>query len=142
MIIILGLLLMLVAAAACVAVAATTGAPVHVDMFNWGVGTHSVGAIFAAGAIAGLIFALGLMLARDGGRRWRTRRATRRVSERDQLSETQALRERNAALESRLASSEAAAGRHRSAEPTSSAPRAYASTGGRVSYPDGPETPQ
>jgi hypothetical protein len=140
MIILLGLLLMLAAAAACVAVAATTGAPVHVEAFNWSAGNHSVGAIFALGAVAGLVFALGLMLAQDGGRRWRKRRAMLKVSAREQLAETQAetqaLRERNAALESRLASSQAGSGsgRHRSAEaPSSSAPRAYASTGGRDS---------
>lgn len=98
MIAILGLLLMLAGAAAVVGVASST-ATAHVDVFGMSVGTHNVAAVFAAGAVAGLAFAMGLMLLRDGVIRSRRRRVAARDEAAANEREAQALRSRNAELE-------------------------------------------
>ncbi|MFL6240596.1 MAG: hypothetical protein ACJ735_14015 [Actinomycetes bacterium] len=101
--ILLGLLLMAIAVAAVtgVAVSSSTTAPVHV--FGHTAHAHQVGVIFVAGAIAGMVFAIGasMVLAALGRRRARRREA--RVADRARLAEQRALRDRNAELERTLA---------------------------------------
>ena len=101
MVVLLGFILMLAAIAAVVGVA-STGGTVHVDFYGMGAGHHSIGAIFAMGAVAGVVFALGVMMLRDGATRARRRRAAQREAEDGRLAEERALRDRNAQLERSL----------------------------------------
>ena len=69
------------------------------------------------------------MMIRDGWARHRTRRRTVAVTERDREAENRALRDRNAALESQLAS-DPAMGRHRTDTTAGTTSPDYASVGG------------
>lgn len=99
----LGLLLVAVAIAAVtgVAVSSPASAPVHV--FGQDAQSHEVGVIFVAGAIAGLVFALGWSMALGAFGRRRARRREARQAERARQAEQRALRDRNAQLERTLA---------------------------------------
>jgi hypothetical protein len=103
MVVLLGFIVMLAAIAAVVGVA-STGGTVHVDFYGMGAGNHSIGAIFAMGAVAGVVFALGVMLLRDGAARARRRRIAQREAEDRRLADERALRDRNAMLERSLQS--------------------------------------
>jgi hypothetical protein len=115
--IILGFLLIAIAVAAVtgVAMSSTHTAPVHV--FGHSAHAHQVGVIFLAGAIAGIVFALGASMVFGALGRRRARRRDARQSERARLAEQRALRERNAQLEQSLAA-------ERTAAPTTATPAA------------------
>ena len=102
--IVLGLLLML----ACTAVAADAVVQnSHVltaVLFNQHISQLSLGAIFIAGAVLGLLFTLGLVMLIAGTGRAGRRRRERRLAERDAAAETEALRAKNERLESQLQS--------------------------------------
>src|SRR3954471_1608360 len=101
--ILLGLLLM----AACVAVAVDAVIQntqiLHATAFNQPVHHLSLGALFVAGCVVGVLFALGLLMMTSGIARARRRRVERRTAVRESAAETQALREHNETLEQRLA---------------------------------------
>jgi uncharacterized protein HemX len=98
----LGLLLMLGCAALTVDAVVQNTEVVHALVFNQPVTGLSLGAIFVAGCVIGLLFALGMAMFFGGlGRAARIRRE-RRALRRDN-DEAGALRERNATLEQQLA---------------------------------------
>jgi len=102
-VILLGLLLIAIAVAAVtgVAVSSTHSAPVQV--FGHSAHSHDVSVIFVAGAIAGIVFAIGCSMVMSALRRRRIRRRDTVQAERARLAEQRALRERNAELERTLA---------------------------------------
>jgi hypothetical protein len=101
--IVLGLVLMLAAAAGVIGVAASTGGTVSLEIFGMDAGDHSAAAVFAIGTLAGLVFALGIMLMRDGLVRHRARRREAVTTQRRRTEESETLRARNAELERELA---------------------------------------
>jgi len=105
--VVLGLLLMLGCAALAVdAVVQNTGM-MHAIAFNQSITHLSLGAVFVAGAVVGLLFALGMAMFAGGlGRAARSRRE-RRTAVRETAAETEALREKNEQLERELASTRA-----------------------------------
>jgi uncharacterized integral membrane protein len=102
--IVLGLLLMLACAALAVdAVVQNTGM-MHAVAFNQSISHLSLGAVFVAGAVVGLLFALGMAMFAGGfGRAARARRE-QRAAIRESAAETEALRAHNERLERELAS--------------------------------------
>lgn len=107
--ILLGLLLMLACAALAVDAVVQNTAVIPALAFNQPISHLSLGAIFIAGTVVGVLFALGLALFTGGiGRTGRARRE-RRAAERETAAETQALRADNERLASRLAEHERAA---------------------------------
>jgi hypothetical protein len=102
-VILLGLLLIAVAVAAVtgVAVSSTDTAPLQV--FGHSAHSHQVGVIFVAGAIAGVVFAIGASMVFGALGRRRVRRRDAKRAERTRVAEQRALRERNAELERSLA---------------------------------------
>jgi uncharacterized integral membrane protein len=100
--VLLGLLLMLGCAALAVdAVVQNTGM-MHAIAFNQSISHLSLGAIFVAGAVVGLLFALGMAMFAGGlGRASRARRE-RRAIERDSAAQTEALRADKERLEREL----------------------------------------
>jgi hypothetical protein len=102
-VILIGLLLIAIAVAAVtgVAVSSSTTAPVHV--FGHTAHAHQVGVIFVAGAIAGIVFAIGCSMVFGALGRRRVRRREARQAERTRVAEQRALRNRNAELERSLA---------------------------------------
>lgn len=129
--IVLGLLLIAVAVAAAtgVAVSSTTTAPVHV--FGHTAHTHEVGVIFVAGAIAGIVFAVGASMVFGSLGRRRIRRREARRAEKARLAEQRALRERNAELERSLATEHRASA---GAPSVTSSPAPVDLTAGRSTY--------
>src|SRR3954468_16400222 len=121
----LGLLLMLGCAALAVDAVVQNSAEIHAIAFNQAVSGLSVGALFVAGAILGLLFALGLALFTGGIGRSARRRRERRAMERDN-ADAEALRAENARLEEQLAAERGADGS--TAYPSETAARR---TGGR-----------
>jgi predicted phage tail protein len=100
---VIGLLLMLGCAAVAVDAVVQNTQVIHAVAFNQHVTGLSLGALFIAGCVVGLIFALGMAMFFGGiGRAARLRRE-RRALRRD-TAETDALRERNSTLEQRLSS--------------------------------------
>src|SRR3954463_6755855 len=76
--ILLGLLLMLACAALAVDAVVQNTSVVHAIAFNQPISHLSLGAIFVAGAVVGLLFALGLLMFTGGiGRAGRKRRERR-----------------------------------------------------------------
>jgi membrane protein implicated in regulation of membrane protease activity len=120
-VILVGLLLIAIAVAAVtgVAVSSTATAPVHV--FGHTAHAHQVGVIFVTGAIAGVVFAIGASMVFGALGRRRVRRREARRTERTQLAEQRALRDRNAELEHTLASERAGTPRATSSPASSSA---------------------
>jgi len=99
---VLGLLLMLGCAAVAVDAVVQNTAVVHAVVFNQPITGLSLGAVFIAGCVLGLLFALGMAMFFGGlGRAARIRRERRAL--RKDNADAEALRERNAALEQRLA---------------------------------------
>src|SRR5437763_15741280 len=98
----LGLLLMLGCAAVAVDAVVQNTAVMHAVLFNQPITGLSLGAVFVAGCVIGLLFALGMAMFFGGlGRAARIRRERRAL--RKDTAETAALRERNATLEQQLA---------------------------------------
>lgn len=96
-----GLLLMLGAAAVATDAVIQNTQLVDAVLFNHHFGA-SLGAAFVTGCVVGLLFALGLALFLGGFSRGIRARRDRRALRRN-TAETEALRERNATLENRLA---------------------------------------
>lgn len=107
--VVLGLLLIGAASAATIGIVAWHQDPVTLTVFGHSLQAHEAGVVFGAGAIAGIVFTIGLMMLLSGLGRGRTRRKERRRIEKRRTAEQRALRERNAELERRLAAEHAAA---------------------------------
>jgi hypothetical protein len=80
---------------------------IHAIVFNQSVSHLSLGAVFVAGAVVGLLFALGLLMFMGGVGRAGRRRRERRAAERE-AAETAALREHNERLTAELEQERAA----------------------------------
>src|SRR3954464_4205960 len=101
----LGLLLMLGCSAVAVDAVVQNTEVMHAVLFNQPITGMSLGALFVAGCVVGLLFALGMAMFFGGlGRAARIRRERRAL--RKDNEDADALRERNAALEQRLATHE------------------------------------
>ena len=104
----LGLLLM----AGCVALAVDAVVQntqlTHAVAFNQPISHLSLGALFVAGAVLGLLFALGLLMFTGGLGRAARRRRERRVASREARAENEALREHNERLAAELEQERAA----------------------------------
>jgi hypothetical protein len=100
--ILLGLLLM----AACVALAVDAVIQntqvISATAFGQSVSHLSLGALFVAGAVVGVLFALGLVMMTGGLGRAGRRRRERRVEARNSAAEAEALRAHNDRLERQL----------------------------------------
>src|SRR3954469_25140054 len=100
--VLLGLLLILACAALAVDAVMQNGGAVHATVFGHGISGLSVGTLFVAGAVTGLLFALGLAMMMGGvGRASRARRQRRALKRQSQ--HTAELRAENERLESLLA---------------------------------------
>jgi hypothetical protein len=100
--ILLGLLLMAACAALAVDAVVQNTSVMHAVAFNQPISHLSLGAIFVAGAVVGLLFALGLLMFTGGIGRAGRKRRERRVATRQASAETQALREHNERLAAEL----------------------------------------
>lgn len=100
--ILLGLVLMLACAALAVDAVVQNGQLAHATAFNQPISHLSLGAIFVAGAVLGLLFALGLLMFTGGIGRAGRKRRERRIAERDARAEAEALREHNDRLSAEL----------------------------------------
>jgi hypothetical protein len=100
--ILLGLLLMAGCAALAVDAVVQNHGAIHAIAFNQPISHLSLGAIFVAGAVVGLLFALGLLMFTGGIGRAGRKRRERRVANREAQAETQALREHNERLSAEL----------------------------------------
>jgi hypothetical protein len=99
---VLGLLLMLGCAAVAIDAVVQNTEVMHAVLFNQPITGFSLGAVFVAGCVIGLLFALGMAMFFGGlGRAARIRRERRAL--RKDNADAEALRERNATLENRLA---------------------------------------
>ena len=102
--IVLGLLLMLACTAVAVDAVIQNSHILAAVLFNQHITQLSLGAIFIAGAVLGLLFTLGLVMLIAGSGRATRRRRERRIADRDAAAETEALRAHNEQLESQLQS--------------------------------------
>jgi len=98
----LGLLLMVGCVALAVDAVVQNTATMHAVAFNQPISGLSLGALFVAGAVVGLLFALGLALFTGGIGRVSRRRRERRLAEQN-TAEAELLRAENARLERELA---------------------------------------
>jgi len=98
----LGLLLMLGAAAVATDAVIQNTQLMDAVLFNHHF-SATLGASFVTGCVVGLLFALGLAMFLGGFSRSIRARRERRALRKNHTAETEALRERNAALENRLA---------------------------------------
>lgn len=106
--VLLGLLLMLGCTALAVDAVIQNTAVVHAIAFNQPVTGLSLGALFVAGAVAGLLFALGLAMFAGGiGRSRRIRRERRAL--RQENARSQELQDENARLSQELEAERTAA---------------------------------
>jgi uncharacterized protein HemX len=107
--VVLGLLLMLACVAVAIDAVVQNAAAIHVVGFDHTISGLSIGALFVAGAVVGLVFALGMALFTGGlGRAARIRRERRAL--RRESADTESLREQNALLEQQLAANRSEAG--------------------------------
>jgi uncharacterized integral membrane protein len=104
----LGLLLMLGCAALAVDAVIQNADTVHAVAFGHTLSGVSLGALFVAGAVVGLLFALGLAMFTGGLGRGRRLRRERKALRRDSERSSQ-LRAENARLEEQLAAERAPA---------------------------------
>jgi len=100
--ILLGLLLMAGCAALAVDAVVQNTSVMHAIAFNQPISHLSLGAIFVAGAVVGLLFALGLLMFTGGIGRAGRKRRERKLASRQANAETQALREHNERLAAEL----------------------------------------
>ncbi|HEX4655695.1 MAG TPA: hypothetical protein VH274_08135 [Mycobacteriales bacterium] len=98
----LGLLLMLGCVALAVDAVVQNTATMHAIAFNQPITNLSLGGLFIAGAVMGLLFALGLAMFTGGLGRAGRRRRERRLAEQNS-AEAESLRAENARLEQQLA---------------------------------------
>lgn len=100
--ILLGLLLMLACAAMAADAVVQNGHITHATAFNQPIDHLTLGGLFVAGAVVGIVFALGVLMITGGLGRSRRRRAERRAAVRESAAETDALRAHNERLEREL----------------------------------------
>ena len=100
--VLLGLLLMLGCVALAVDAVVQNTVTMHAIAFNQPITDMSLGAIFIAGAVVGLLFALGLAMFTGGLGRAARRRRERRLAEQNS-AEAESLRAENTRLEQQLA---------------------------------------
>jgi uncharacterized protein HemX len=100
--VLLGLLLMLGCVALAVDAVVQNTAVLHAVAFSQPIDRLSLGALFVAGAVVGLLFALGFAMFAGGLGRASRRRRERQIAK-QQVAEADSLREQNARLEQRLA---------------------------------------
>ena len=98
----IGLLLMLGCVALAVDAVIQNTATMHAIAFNQQITDLTMGGIFVAGAVVGLLFALGLAMFMGGLGRSARRRRERRLADQN-TAEADALRAENARLEQQLA---------------------------------------
>lgn len=104
--VLLGLLLMLGCVALAVDAVVQNTATMHAVAFNQPITDLTLGGLFIAGAVVGLLFALGLAMFSGGLGRAARRRRERRLAEQN-TADTESLRAENARLEQQLASERA-----------------------------------
>jgi hypothetical protein len=100
--VLLGLLLMLGCVALAVDAVVQNTATMHAIAFNQPITDLSLGGLFIAGAVMGLLFALGLAMFTGGLGRASRRRRERRLAE-ENTADAEALRAENVRLEQQLA---------------------------------------
>lgn len=100
--ILLGLLLMGACAAMAVDAVVQNGHVTHAIAFNQPIDHLTLGGLFVAGAVVGIVFALGVLMLTGGFGRARRRRAERRAAFRESTAESDALRAHNERLEREL----------------------------------------
>lgn len=100
--VLLGLLLMLGCIALAVDAVVQNAGVLHAVAFNQPIDHLSLGALFVAGTVVGLLFALGLGMFAGGLGRASRRRRERQIAKRH-VAEADSLREQNARLEQQLA---------------------------------------
>ncbi|MDQ1684014.1 MAG: hypothetical protein QOC82_751 [Frankiaceae bacterium] len=100
--ILLGLLLMCACAAMAVDAVVQNGHITHAAAFNQPIDHLTLGGLFIAGAVLGIVFALGVLMFTGGIGRARRRRIERRTASRQSVAETEALRAHNERLEQEL----------------------------------------
>jgi uncharacterized integral membrane protein len=100
--VLLGLLLMLGCVALAVDAVVQNTDTIHAVAFNQTITDLSLGSLFIAGAVVGLLFALGLAMVAGGLGRSVRRRRERRAAEQSG-AEAESLRAENARLEQQLA---------------------------------------
>lgn len=100
--ILLGLLLMAGCAALAVDAVIQNGHAIHAIAFNQPITHLSLGAMFVAGTVVGLLFALGLLMFTGGVGRAGRKRRERKLAAREAQAETEALREHNDRLAAQL----------------------------------------
>jgi TRAP-type C4-dicarboxylate transport system permease large subunit len=91
------------AAAATIGVVFSSHDTVAVQVFGQSAQVHEASVVFVAGAIAGVVFTVGLSMLLSGMTRGRHRRKDRKRTERQRLAEQKELRARNQELERSLA---------------------------------------
>ena len=100
--VLLGLLFMLGCIALAVDAVVQNTATMHAIAFNQPITHLTLGGVFIAGAVLGLLFALGLAMFTGGIGRASRRRRERRLAE-ENTADTEALRAENVRLEQQLA---------------------------------------
>ena len=100
--VLLGLLFMLGCVALAVDAVVQNTATMHAIAFNQPITHLTLGGVFIAGAVLGLLFALGLAMFTGGIGRASRRRRERRLAE-ENTADTEALRAENVRLEQQLA---------------------------------------
>ncbi|MDQ1747211.1 MAG: hypothetical protein QOD07_1474 [Frankiaceae bacterium] len=100
--ILLGLLLMCACIAMAVDAVAQNGHVTHATAFNQPIDHLTLGGLFIAGAVVGIVFALGVLMFTGGIGRSRRRRVERRNAVRESTAEAEALRAHNERLEREL----------------------------------------
>ena len=106
--ILLGLLLVLACTAMAVDAVVQNGHVLHATAFNQPIEHLTLGGIFVAGAVLGIVFALGILMITGGLGRSRRRRLERRTALRESTAESEALRAHNERLERELEDQRAA----------------------------------
>jgi len=106
--ILLGLLLVLACTAMAVDAVVQNGHVLHATAFNQPIEHLTLGGIFVAGAVLGIVFALGVLMITGGLGRSRRRRLERRAAMRESTAEAEALRTHNERLERELEDQRAA----------------------------------
>lgn len=119
--VLLGLLLMLGCIALAVDAVVQNTAVLHAVAFNQPIDHLSLGALFVAGTVVGLLFALGLGMFAGGLGRASRRRRERQIAKRH-VAEADSLREQNARLEQQLAAERDTGGAAYPDEPSQQTP--------------------
>ena len=100
--ILLGLLLMAACAARAADAVIQNGHVIAATAFNQPISHLTLGALFVAGTVVGLLFALGLLMFTGGVGRAGRKRRERKLAAREAQAETEALREHNDRLSAQL----------------------------------------